>query len=76
MTIEQFKATRRFVDCIGTEIRDSSLFGVAGWVYADRLFIEQLSDGTASLLIGNTEQSGPIENLETILHEWAVSEIF
>lgn len=76
MTIEQFKATRRFVDCIGTEIRDSSFMGVSGWIYADRLFIEQLSDGTASLLIGNTEQSGPIDDLETILHEWAVSEIF
>ena len=75
MTIEYFKSTRRFVDCIGSVIRDSSLVDVAGWIYVDRLFIEKLTDGTASLLIGNTEQSGTLETLEVILHEWAASEI-
>jgi hypothetical protein len=74
MTLEQFRMTRRSVECIGSIIRDSSLTEIPGWVYAGHLFIERMADGSPSLRIANTEQSGPIETLESILHEWAVSE--
>ena len=74
MTIEQFRTTRRSVECIGSIIRDSSLIEIPGWVYGGRLFIERMADGSPSLRIANTEQSGPLEALESILHEWAVSE--
>lgn len=74
MTIEQFRNTRRSVDCIGSIIRDSSLTGTPGWVYGGNLFIERMADGSPSLRIANIEESGPIETLESILYEWAVSE--
>ena len=74
MTLEQFRNTRRSVDCIGSIIHDADLTGTPGWVYGGNLFIERLSDGSPSLRIANTEESGPIETLESILHEWAVSE--
>jgi len=74
MTLEQFRTTRRSVDCIGSIIHDADLTGIPGWVYAGNLFIERMVDSSPSLRIANTEQSGPIETLEFNLHDWAVSE--
>jgi hypothetical protein len=87
MTFEQFQASRRYSEDIGTAIADARLEGeppAKGYLYLDVLYIEEMqphwSDAAKArgkwyLLIARDEWiTDDLETLERKLYDWAASE--
>lgn len=78
MTLDQFRATKRWTEDLGNEprISDESFIGEPGWVYHEgELFIES-RDGKPYLMVDRSDYTGELSELERILYGWAMSEGF
>lgn len=75
MTLDEFRATRRECVDIGDALNDEGADGVAGYIYADMLWIERTRDGGYHLLIGNSSELGTdLGAFEARLYEFGCSE--
>lgn len=61
MTLDEFRATRRECADIGGALNDEACDGVAGYIYADMLWIERTRDGVE---YHETQPSGAPEAME------------
>lgn len=83
-TFEEFQATRKTVEDLGSALKDEWLFGHPGLLYLDALYIETKNDSWIGfpiepyqyyLVIGNSDwASDNLEELERKLYEFAVNE--
>jgi hypothetical protein len=73
VTLEQFRASGFDCDDIGAELDDVSLMGVPGRIYLGVLYIEKWQGGSAPWFttIENTQPAGTLEQVETVLYDWA-----
>lgn len=75
MTLEEFRATRRWSEDIRKDIADDwTDQPIPGMVYYGACHVFAHGDESWLLVIGNWQQVGDLESLESELYAWAKAE--